>query len=36
MATDGTPASSPFLEAVAMEDVLTGDGEEARGIVHTL
>lgn len=36
MATDGAAAASPFLETVAVEDMLAGNCEEARGIVHSL
>jgi len=36
MSTDGTAASSPFLETVAVEDVLAGNGEEAGCVVHSL
>src|ERR1700759_1352112 len=35
VSTNRTPASSPFLETVAVEDVLAGDGEEAGRIIHS-
>lgn len=34
--TYGTAASAPFLEAGAVEDVLTEDGKKAGGFVHAL
>lgn len=36
MSTDGTAASFPLLETVAVEDVLAGDGEETGGVIHAL
>ena len=34
--TYGTAASAPFLEAGAVEDVLTEDGKKSGGFVHAL
>jgi hypothetical protein len=31
----GTSAAGPFLETGAMKDVLTDDGQEAGGFIHT-
>jgi hypothetical protein len=35
VSTDGTAISSPFLETVAVEDVLARDCEEAGCVVHS-
>ena len=36
VAADGAAGATPFLEAVAVEDVLAEDGEETGGFVHAL
>jgi len=36
MSTDWTAATTPFLETVAVEDVLAKDGEKTSCVVHSL